>query len=421
MLKKEKNMEKKSWAEKIVLFVGWFLLAVSAFIVVSTFGLRYAGIEPRNVVSNSMVPAFKQHDLVFVSTEPNNIAKDDVVAYQANWSDGKIVTHRVVDVDNGVVTTKGDNNSNPDPAFDQRAVLGEVVGVAPNAGWFFNKVTLVVSVLLGAAIIAFAGLLFRRGSKDDEVLSEDSENIDKDVEISENVDELSEVSENDEFDEDVETLENLPEFDEVDELPEVSENVDELPEVDEDVVNVSEVFENAENLPEVSEFDEDVESLPEVDEGYESVPEVDEVVEFSENVDDGEYDIAEDYQGSPSDDLLNVNDDVDDLPENVESFENVDDFDETVDEYGFEVSPEWESDDNDMFKPPADDTVSDEISAVDGVSDAVGENSVVEESFAAVNDSESADDVEIEEAPAVVEEQPVEKAPRRRFTSIKKG
>lgn len=110
------------------------------------------------VYGGSMQPEINGGDLAIVkNVDPREIVVGEVITF---YTDGKFVTHRVVDVlPNGFVT-KGDANNAPDidPVYSNN-VIGKVVFVVPYfgyvihyAGTFWGLVTLVW--IPAAALIA---------------------------------------------------------------------------------------------------------------------------------------------------------------------------------------------------------------------------------------------------------------------------
>lgn len=136
--------------------VSFVMLLVASLAMLFSLLLSYGNVRTMYVVSNSMLPTFAQNDLLLVSLKPNAIHVDDIVAYEADWADGKIVTHRVVNVDGEILTTRGDNNNSNDPEFNRDKVHGEVVSILPYMGYLFNPVTIWI-LAIGGVILSFIG------------------------------------------------------------------------------------------------------------------------------------------------------------------------------------------------------------------------------------------------------------------------
>lgn len=127
------------------------LLAVSLVTNLSLLLLFTGGIKAGFVLSNSMEPAFGRGDLLFISVSDTVVHVDDVVAYEAVWSD-PLVTHRVVEIYGDKVIAKGDANDYSDPVFPVDQIRGVVVAVYPFLGWFVNSFTLISLIVAGVIL-----------------------------------------------------------------------------------------------------------------------------------------------------------------------------------------------------------------------------------------------------------------------------
>jgi len=138
----------------------WYGALISA-LVFALVGLIWAIFAPIKfggqvayilVNGNSMEPDFHLGDLVVVRRAPAYIP-GDAVAYQ-NEDLGQIVFHRIVALDRGLFTLKGDNNDwldNYQPG--QQEILGKQWLHFPKAGGFVQKLRSPAVVAFFAAII----------------------------------------------------------------------------------------------------------------------------------------------------------------------------------------------------------------------------------------------------------------------------
>lgn len=69
------------------------------------------GIEAFVVKSNSMSPIFNRNDIIIIK-EQKEYKVGDIITYESN--NGEIVTHRIIEKDENVFYTKGDNNNTKD-------------------------------------------------------------------------------------------------------------------------------------------------------------------------------------------------------------------------------------------------------------------------------------------------------------------
>ena len=86
------------------------------------------------VFSNSMVPTYMKGDLIFVQGV-DHVNVGDIIVFESGVYRYPII-HRVVAVENGVITTKGDNNISEDPwKTDISEVHGKAILQIPFLGW----------------------------------------------------------------------------------------------------------------------------------------------------------------------------------------------------------------------------------------------------------------------------------------------
>lgn len=123
------------------------------------------------VLTGSMEPTIMADDLIFVR-EQDGYEVDDIVVYQ---SGSMLVVHRVVEISDGVVTTKGDANNAADEPVRLEVVKGEVFATVPGVGGLVRLLkTPLASILL---IVAAVGLLERSYRKEKEKGDEELEQI----------------------------------------------------------------------------------------------------------------------------------------------------------------------------------------------------------------------------------------------------
>lgn len=117
--------------------VSFFIVIVVSIIFIQRISdnkLSFCGYSIYTIITESMVPKYEVFDMVISKKEDVSKLKvgDDIV-YLGNYSDfsGKIVTHRIIEIenDNGVekIHTKGIANDVEDPVISTDQVLGKVV------------------------------------------------------------------------------------------------------------------------------------------------------------------------------------------------------------------------------------------------------------------------------------------------------
>lgn len=164
--------------------IGKFVKGLSTFwtVVVFVFAIalllmRFAvlpfGYEPIWCMSNSMAPEFHEGALCYIDKnyDTNAIEKGDIIAYQL--SNGAMVTHRVYDVTDEGVITKGDANKSVDFApVAKEQIIGENVLQIEYLGNLFKdfpNMLLISIIAFAIAVMIFldllSGILLGEGDK----------------------------------------------------------------------------------------------------------------------------------------------------------------------------------------------------------------------------------------------------------------
>lgn len=97
------------------------------------------------VMSGSMQPTLKVNDSIIVK-QSNNYEVGDVVTFKNNNS---YVTHRIIKIEENMITTKGDANTDADTAFDKSNILGKVVYQSELLNFVVrNRIFIIIFVIL---------------------------------------------------------------------------------------------------------------------------------------------------------------------------------------------------------------------------------------------------------------------------------
>ncbi len=105
------------------------ILAVVLIQRFSNNNIKVFGYSIYTIVSESMKPEYDIGDMIFVkSVDKQDIKLNDDIVYMGNIDsyDGKIITHRVIRIDNNQIVTKGINNPIEDPPIKYDQVYGKV-------------------------------------------------------------------------------------------------------------------------------------------------------------------------------------------------------------------------------------------------------------------------------------------------------
>ena len=132
---------------KLVVDVSTFILLVILVMViygkvVITFGKNsypnYFGYTVFEVASGSMAPTLQINDVVLVKITKENLNKGDIIAF---YGENAIITHRILFMENDIITVKGDSNSVVDKPISREQVIGKIVKVFPKLGIWKKVIT----------------------------------------------------------------------------------------------------------------------------------------------------------------------------------------------------------------------------------------------------------------------------------------
>lgn len=95
------------------------------------------GYTAFNVVTGSMEPTLEIGDIIIVKIS-KDVKTNDVITY---YKDENFITHRVIEMNENTLITRGDVNNSKDSPIQLNMVVGRVVHVVSNAG-------LIIDILL---------------------------------------------------------------------------------------------------------------------------------------------------------------------------------------------------------------------------------------------------------------------------------
>lgn len=129
------------------------------------------------VLTGSMEPTIHANDLILVAEKPA-YAENDIAVYQ---SGNILVVHRILDITDGMVTTKGDANNAEDAPVALSAVKGKVVGVVPGVGSVVKilKTPTATAIMLVGAVLLLEASFRKEKKKGDDQLEKIKEEIRK--------------------------------------------------------------------------------------------------------------------------------------------------------------------------------------------------------------------------------------------------
>ena len=136
-------------AEKIMRIVVDILLFITAIAIIFSlygfFQLKFQnkkyfnifGYTAFSVVTGSMSPTLEIGDVIIVKID-KKIKNDDIITY---FKDDNFITHRVIEIKEDVIVTRGDSNNSSDAPITEDMIVGRVVHT-------FSKLGSLVDVLL---------------------------------------------------------------------------------------------------------------------------------------------------------------------------------------------------------------------------------------------------------------------------------
>ena len=107
----------------------------------------------REILKELQVPAKQQADLCcYVLLAMADIKEDDVIVYK---NEDKLITHRLIKLDENTLITKGDANNVQDAPITKDMVMGKVIFVIPNFHFWKRVCIIILVILIGILIVKF--------------------------------------------------------------------------------------------------------------------------------------------------------------------------------------------------------------------------------------------------------------------------
>lgn len=121
---------------KVIQFIFNILSTIFIIIGFSVIIAFSFGYKPYVVISGSMEPEIPTASIAFINTnyEFNKIKKGDVIAFKNVG--GTFIIHRVYDINNGLISTKGDANNTVDEfTITKENYIGKEILIIPYIGY----------------------------------------------------------------------------------------------------------------------------------------------------------------------------------------------------------------------------------------------------------------------------------------------
>lgn len=142
----------------LVIIILIIIITVYAFFQVNVFHKTYInllGYTFFEVGTGSMEPTIKIGDIVIekIVKDKEKLGKNDIISYK---KENTIITHRIIDIQDNYIITKGDYNNKTDTPFEKKEVIGKVIKIIPNISILVKVIkTKKVYMMIIATIIMF--------------------------------------------------------------------------------------------------------------------------------------------------------------------------------------------------------------------------------------------------------------------------
>jgi signal peptidase I len=163
----EKQKKIKRIVNKIISATIWVVGIVLLYLCLSNLYQQvfnpagytgFFGVGEAVVASDSMEPILYQNDLIFYkSATVEDIDKNDIIVYKKtnNNGDTMLIVHKVIDITDGYVVTKGENNGFADEAFPTSDIVGKYSFKVGKIGVILNLLSNKWAPFLIATLLIF--------------------------------------------------------------------------------------------------------------------------------------------------------------------------------------------------------------------------------------------------------------------------
>lgn len=112
------------------------------------------GYTMLEVVSGSMKPTINVGDMIIINTKDKNYKENDIVTYYDK--NHNLITHRIININDTEIVTKGDNNNTEDEAIYSQEIIGKYVTKIANLGIILSSLkspfTMIMILIIGILI-----------------------------------------------------------------------------------------------------------------------------------------------------------------------------------------------------------------------------------------------------------------------------
>lgn len=168
----------KIFTKVLLGLIGVFLIFVGIYVgkrvITKDVTSSVLGFSFYRVSTGSMIPDINPGDLVVVKSRKEYVVGMDVT-YRID-KNATPVTHRIISIDEDMVTTEGINNTGSDTPFEKKYIIGEVVFVWKNYDKFVNFITSPLGIVILCAgvfgiveLFSFIDKIVNKSKEDDNV------------------------------------------------------------------------------------------------------------------------------------------------------------------------------------------------------------------------------------------------------------
>ena len=128
----------------LILFIGSYLIQIK---IMNKQYANICGYTFFEVVTGSMANTINIGDVIIVKIN-SNYEENDIIVYEKEKS---YITHRIIEIKEDGIVTKGDNNNTEDEIINKEQILGKVIKVIPKVGTIKRIIlepSIIVSIIL---------------------------------------------------------------------------------------------------------------------------------------------------------------------------------------------------------------------------------------------------------------------------------
>ena len=156
------------------------IIAMSVFVVSLRFlgeSTSIFGYSFYYVLTESMEPEIMAGEIIVgEEIEPENLKVGDVVTYMGREGAllDKVITHKIILIEDGIITTQGVANITPDPPIEASQIMSKYVTTVPLAGKLFSLINsrfgfiAFIAIPLGLLIVNEVSIIVKAFKEDKE-------------------------------------------------------------------------------------------------------------------------------------------------------------------------------------------------------------------------------------------------------------